>query len=588
MRTLIGAFALVVMLAQIAESATWYVRPATDGNGTDLNYGDEDGSSSANAFDGFADMSGLSSGDTVCLPGSDEPFFDRLNTATAGVTYAGCEDTPAILWSAQGLSGNRSFNSSRAAVDTADYAWVSDGASLYHKRIDVRAQMLWEDETWLQPVDIDAGGETGLTAGQWGMKDNGDSTYSIYYRASSAAHSPTANTIRCDDVTTSDNPSASRDLRIDVDHTTFRNLEVRGHRGRAVGILDASGVLLDEVAVTRSTIGVWISADTVATHDIELRNVSITGIEWTGAYIQGGAEGITNLTVSGTYSGASGTSYNGTGFTSGDGDGIGIGQSGGNITNLVLHTITANDNINAGVFLGTSEEMTVTNFSLLGAVMQRNGRRCFSEGDTTARAVGVVIVSGFLCEGSLGTSGAIAMRFAVPASARTVLVANGTFANNASPGRLSFIPHAHNNITLANLAFVDNPGATSGNYGDIKTLTNDLIGDEVFRNISFYSAPNEHKLFATLGVANTAYYYDTAGDWTAFVSATGATNAVLGTDPLLTNEYHPTSVSPLRRAGVVAGPCADARGRVCPPDRPNIGAYQSTSGDPAATRAVRN
>lgn len=61
----------------------------------------------------------------------------------------------------------------------------------------------------------------------------------------------------------------------------------------------------------------------------------------------------------------------------------------------------------------------------------------------------------------------------------------------------------------------------------------------------------------------------------------------LTSNPLLLSDGRTQATSPLRRAGTAYGSCRDARGRVCwsPPD---IGAYQSTSGDPAATRAVRN
>lgn len=42
-----------------------------------------------------------------------------------------------------------------------------------------------------------------------------------------------------------------------------------------------------------------------------------------------------------------------------------------------------------------------------------------------------------------------------------------------------------------------------------------------------------------------------------------------------------------RRAAKVGPYCIDVRGRACPSDAPNIGAYQSTSGDPAAPRTAR-
>lgn len=59
----------------------------------------------------------------------------------------------------------------------------------------------------------------------------------------------------------------------------------------------------------------------------------------------------------------------------------------------------------------------------------------------------------------------------------------------------------------------------------------------------------------------------------------------LTSDPLLTREFLLQSTSPARRAGIPHADCLDVRGRPCwnPPD---IGAYQATSGDPAAPRAV--
>jgi hypothetical protein len=58
-------------------------------------------------------------------------------------------------------------------------------------------------------------------------------------------------------------------------------------------------------------------------------------------------------------------------------------------------------------------------------------------------------------------------------------------------------------------------------------------------------------------------------------------------DPLLTATYRTKGTSTMRRAGVATGFCRDPRDRVCKPDRPDIGAYQASSGDPANTRTAR-
>lgn len=61
-------------------------------------------------------------------------------------------------------------------------------------------------------------------------------------------------------------------------------------------------------------------------------------------------------------------------------------------------------------------------------------------------------------------------------------------------------------------------------------------------------------------------------------------------DPLYINrassDYRTQGTSPARRAGLSGYPCLDVRGRACYPDRPDIGAYQATSGDPASTRSA--
>lgn len=601
MRRSLVILVLLAVLPSWADAATWYVRPATDGNGTDLNYGDEDGTSSANAFDGFADITGLTAGDTVCLPGSDEPFFERLNTGTVGtasayVTYKGCGEDHALIWSAQGLSGTRSFNSSRAAVTGAAYAWSADlGQGVYRKRIDVRPRQLWEDTTWLQPVNINALSEEAvlgtLSAGQWGVRDNGDSTYLIYYRATWSGKTPSTTTIRCEDIPTSDGSTVGIVL-VDLDYQTFQDIDVWGvsasTSSRSLYIVNASHIILDDVGFYRNKEGPSIIPSSVAITDIIWRNVNVQDSCETSVFISP-VTGLTDMLVEDSeFSGAQATCYNGTDFTAGDGDGFAIGQGGGTVSNVVLKRVVTNNNANAGIFIGTSFSMTVTNFEVYGWTADGNVRNCWSEG-ATAQTAGRLIFSGFLCTGTTEPNTYTTFFFgATPPAVRTVVVSNGTIANNSSFARISFYPHADSNYIFRNLAFVDNPGNPSSDYGDFWTRAAALIGDEVFDNISFYSLPNQNRRFARLGVAQTAYVYNSGSDFTSFATAVSGTNLTINTDPLVTSTYRLLPSSPLKRTGTQHAYCADARGRVCPPSAPNSGAYQSTSGDPAAPRAVRN
>lgn len=85
---------------------------------------------------------------------------------------------------------------------------------------------------------------------------------------------------------------------------------------------------------------------------------------------------------------------------------------------------------------------------------------------------------------------------------------------------------------------------------------------------------------------NTTYTLADIGAVDSLAVTTSPT--YVGTDRTLAAGYRLTPGSALTNASTPRGPCADARGRVCPSGSRNIGAYQATSGDPAATRAVRN
>lgn len=83
-------------------------------------------------------------------------------------------------------------------------------------------------------------------------------------------------------------------------------------------------------------------------------------------------------------------------------------------------------------------------------------------------------------------------------------------------------------------------------------------------------------------------YNTSFANWLSVVTPQ-ETNSANGVDPQFIaapSDFRPVISSPLVRAGARVDHCYDVRGRICnsPPD---IGAYQATSGDPAAARAVR-
>jgi hypothetical protein len=434
-----------------------------------------------------------------------------------------------LIWNAQELTGNRSYNASRVEVNTPTYAWVSDGNAIYHKRIDVRAKRLWENDTWLNPVDINLSTRTAILAtlqpGSWGMKDEGGGIYSIYYRATDPANNPTTTIIRCDSIPTNGNANAADDFRIEHDYITVTNMELRGHSQRPLSILGASNVTLDDVVFIRPGIGPWISGDVRHSDRVTLRNVRVFNSAKTGAYIQGGPQGLSNLLIiGGEYSGSKGTSYNGSGFQAGDGDGIGIGQGGGTIDDLMILGITSEDNSNYSLFIGTSNPQTVTNMTLSGLMMRRNGSGCISDGASNNWA-GNVIIAGFVCADTLGGLGGPPMNLlGTPSTTLNMTMTNGVFSHVIGHA-IYFKPHVNRNITFQNLLFVN--GVNGGI--DIRASAA-LIGDEVFKNIQFYGVPNTHSRFSR--IASTDYYYDTPSDFTAWVTATKATQTTINVSPL--------------------------------------------------------
>lgn len=138
--------------------------------------------------------------------------------------------------------------------------------------------------------------------------------------------------------------------------------------------------------------------------------------------------------------------------------------------------------------------------------------------------------------------------------------------------------------------------ATTGVQVD-GTATTQLICNNIFANV-------------TTGIAKTSsanpidkynLFYNVSGNNVTVSGSNVAagTGSLLATNPLFRSSTYADaegynlhgaalrSTSPARRTGFQTVYCADVRERVCPSNSLNIGAYQTGSGDAAATRAVR-
>lgn len=162
------------------------------------------------------------------------------------------------------------------------------------------------------------------------------------------------------------------------------------------------------------------------------------------------------------------------------------------------------------------------------------------------------------------------------------VVAFNTFLNNTHAPCLSIRSGAatKSNILIANNLFVNCGGPDIVGYENAAVVLENhaSVGNQTFKNNLIYdSAETATVFYKATGLTTVAGFQSAcSGD---------VCSGNLSSDPLLMSEtdVRLRTTSPGYRAGV-GTVCRDYRGRVCPPDSPNIGAYQSSSGDPAATR----
>jgi hypothetical protein len=162
------------------------------------------------------------------------------------------------------------------------------------------------------------------------------------------------------------------------------------------------------------------------------------------------------------------------------------------------------------------------------------------------------------------------------------------------------------------VAIVNNTIINAGSSMNINGTSTGNSTGPVMNNVSIQpscASPNYHINMANWTNQSAAfingnvYYHTGTSFWRSNIrnlsvyatyqsDITPQENASLNTDPLVISRVAPFNLksqptSPLRRAGKATGLCRELRGRVCYPDRPDIGAYQSTSGDLAAPRTAR-
>lgn len=143
----------------------------------------------------------------------------------------------------------------------------------------------------------------------------------------------------------------------------------------------------------------------------------------------------------------------------------------------------------------------------------------------------------------------------------------------------------HNNGKIVNNIIADL--FCAGCFGDyLNTDTWAEQSTSVINNNIYYRTSGIYKIprWDTNGFAATSTFSTHQSNLSPNESAS------LNADPLFINsttDFRTAASSPSRRAGTGGYVCSERRGRACYSDRPDIGAYQATSGDPAAPRTAR-
>lgn len=148
MRRLIAAI-LLIGCSLAAWATEYHLCPDTDAFNVDLNYGDEDGSSEANCYDGFSDAATtnvVAPGDTVVLHGTfynERGYAWTSGTSGSPITFVCGDDC--LFWFSLSVSGNYTSNNSAPHGQTTGSSWqlVEGTTDVWKKGVGAGPYMMW-------------------------------------------------------------------------------------------------------------------------------------------------------------------------------------------------------------------------------------------------------------------------------------------------------------------------------------------------------------------------------------------------------------------------------------------------------------
>ena len=578
---------LLFLFPSMVDAATRYVRPLGG------SYGTEDGTSYANAFDGFVDITGINASDTLYVCGLHRETL-TVTTSTLTVRLDCPSDTGSIHgsvlddgtgWSGPDVNGNwsktyatqprvvardPSFSpygttatilvkgTAQAGLATGAFFWASNVLYIHENPVGHSYEVGQRDRNITFPNSA----VTDLTV------IGGSSTCSV------------DRTVACGQINFSNwfGIADGDDAWInDRNNLMIQNLYFFGNREQSVHQDNSSTAQFDSITVTG---GAFLETGGEAIYINNLRSAGVVTVarNQIGSYLWNN----------------SGWDGNHGAYT-GDGIDVNPADTLGNFRAVITDNTILNMNGDAIVFTGTD------------AIIARNVIRDASDlaGTNTAAVLlqpgttgtyGIIFSSNDIRQVSKNGHGINACG-AAAANTPTYYIGNFILLNDTATWNAV---HQTCNKT-GNHKYLNNTivGGRSGLFTD-KTFTlaggyfiNNLVVGQQFpinmanTTIGTWTATNNN--FQPLSTQANPFAFNGSSYATVAAIDTGEaswlSNLSLSPGFVSDTDYRLSSSSPIRRGGVTVAGCVDVRGRACfhPPD---IGAYQMTGGDMAAIRTV--
>lgn len=589
-----------------AGAATWHVRPdftySPAGAIQDQNYGAEDGSSYAAAFDGFADITwgvgGVQSGDTLKLYGT---FYERFTLGGSGVTLEPQADFEQVA--AASYNGTNTFTAGTPVVlNTTGSSWQLVSGEVYKKGAATEIYLMQQDGQPLSPriyyTDTESNVAAGLARGEFTVRNATTDSLSrtVYVRTTDGAppdsHLITVNRRDWDNLSGAWLSDAKDNWTISSRWTLkYHYNNSSSASGSAVVIQDSDGWSAD-FYLKDNYFAAWVDGGSNGSWDGEI----VGGQQ--GLALTGFTSALVDIEVTGNFHDVCEIPrYNGLNKTwNTDCDCVGIGHTGGTMTRGRIHNATFNrcgpqrlallsdeaGDLNRGssVYLGTSNAFAADGLIIENNWISASHRYLVFIGDeATNYSIRGNILHDGLTNPAFTTTGLVRLTTAT-AGATTVTVANNHFVNNDGITPLYFgTANASAAYTIKNNVFAFNSGGGgtfNGNFHRAVTTSSTSESNNLFWS------PAE-----TTIVRSESTNYSTVAAWQAASSQgagdLNASPAFVGNSfPLSAEEFKPRSNSPLIRAGTcylttgcVARDFGGRRARV-PPD---IGAWQRRASD---------